>query len=194
MSHLNGYEPDIERLQRAYADRTIDTTRSINELLALAEAKSTLAPLYLGWAYQHGQGVPENTAEAARWFKAGLARGDATCSYYLGHLYDKTALHNEASDVFEQGSTLGYIPSTYCLAMNTLEGRGRQANLESALKLLALASGGGHVFARRTMATLYLSGKFGLLQFPRGIWLLVSSVIRGVYLAIFSPDDIRLKA
>ena len=191
---MDCYEPDAAGLQRAHSMLTINAPRAIHELESLAAAQSTLAPLYLGWVYQHGNGVDEDLTQAEHWFKTALARGDATSSYYLGHLYRKTDRHREASDAFEQGANLGYLPSTYCLAMNFRDGKGRTPNADVAIQLFTSASEGGHIFARRALATYYLSGKFGLIKWMYGIWLFVNSVLKGIYLALRRSNDSRLMA
>lgn len=194
MQNPSCYEPDADRLQQAHSLLATNAFEAVRELQALAEAQSTLAPLYLGWAYQHGDGVIQDTAQAEHWFKVALARGDATASYYLGHLYGKLSLHLKASDAFEMGSELGYMPSTYCLAMNIREGKGRPIDMDRVVQLLTTASTMGHVFARRSLATLYLSGKFGSVKYIYGMWLFMSSIAKGFYLSILRSDDIHLLA
>ena len=194
MPYPNCYEPDADRLLQAHSLLATNAVEAVRELEALAAAQSTLAPLYLGWAYQKGDGVIQDTTQAEHWFKTALARGDATSSYYLGHLYGKLSLHQKASDAFERGSELGYLPSTYCLAMNIREGKGRPIDMNRVLQLLTTASTMGHVFARRSLATLYLSGRFGLAKYLFGMWLFASSIAKGFYLSILRADDSHLLA
>lgn len=188
------YEPDLERLQLAHNMLAFDPIGGVRELESLSALGSTLAPLYLGWACQNGSGTSQDDKLAKQWFAVALARGDATSSYYLGHLHLKLAQYREASDAFEQGLELGYAPSIYCLAMNILEGKGREKNEDRAIQLLESSSDLGHVFARRSLASAYLSGRFGGSKFVLGIWLLADSIAKGVYLSIRNADSDRLRA
>jgi len=193
-SEMSTTEPNVERLFAAHKLLATDPPRAIDELKGLAEQGSALAPLYLGWACQKGNEVPQDLAQAEDWFTVALNRGNIVSTYYLGRLYSNVGRHAEASAVFEQGAKLGYLPSIFCLAMNVLEGKAGPSNIDRAKQLLQTAAGQGHVFAQRTLATLYLSGRFGLNNAVYGLWLLGRAVVAGAFIAIRNSDDDRLKA
>lgn len=189
-----GYEPDIARLQLAHEQLQTEPKQAISELEQLAEMGSAKAPLYLGWACQKGDGTPPDQARAEHWYKMSVARGDTLSTYFLGNFYAGSGRYAEANLAFEEGCRRGDAPSTYCLAMNLLEGKPAPENAERARSLLETASAQGHVFALRALASLYISGKFGTRKIAYGVWLLAKAVASGAWIAIRSTDDDRLRA
>ncbi len=63
-------------------------TRGLS-LRVLAERGNTRAQTMLGFAYETGQGVPQNFILAARWYWRAAVRGNPTAQYLLGLAYDK---------------------------------------------------------------------------------------------------------
>jgi len=53
----------------------------------LAEAADPRAETYLGLMYDNGYGVPQDRAEAFRWFERAADRGYAKAQYHLGFMY-----------------------------------------------------------------------------------------------------------
>jgi TPR repeat protein len=191
---MDNHEPDNDRLQVAHSQLKSDPQQAVKELEMLAEMGSARAPLYLGWAYRKGDGAPLDPAQAEYWLKVSLARGERLASYYLGHFYADLGRLAEANSAFEQGSKLGCAPSTYCLAMNLLEGVPEPENVLRAKCLLETASSQGHAFALRALASLHLSGQLGVLKIAYGFWLWARAVARGACIAVRSADDDRLRA
>ena len=67
----------------------------VSETLAIAQQRQTLAPLlttkaelekwyHLGQSYYNGEGVPQDYAEAVKWFRLAAERGHALAQYYFG--------------------------------------------------------------------------------------------------------------
>lgn len=52
-----------------------------------AEAGDPQAETYLGIMYDNGYGVPQDRAEAFRWFERAAGRGFANAQYHLGFMY-----------------------------------------------------------------------------------------------------------
>jgi hypothetical protein len=63
------------------ADDTLDTWR------ARAEQGDARAQFNLGLMYDTGEGVPQDDAEAVRWYRLAADQGDATAQYNLGLMY-----------------------------------------------------------------------------------------------------------
>ncbi len=59
----------------------------LEEMRALAEQGNANAQLYLGVLYARGDGVPEDDAEAVRWFRLAAEQGNALAQYSLGSMY-----------------------------------------------------------------------------------------------------------
>ena len=57
------------------------------KLKLLAEQGNTSAQTLLGNMYADGEGVPENDAEAVKWFRLAAEQGDARAQYNLGVMY-----------------------------------------------------------------------------------------------------------
>jgi hypothetical protein len=61
---------------------------SIGSLRAQAERGEAWAQLSLGNIYSLGLGVPENVAEALRWYRLAAEQGNASAQVRLGNIYD----------------------------------------------------------------------------------------------------------
>ena len=61
----------------------------IAKVRTLAEQGNTEAQLHLGIMYATGRGVPQDAAEAARWYRLGADQGHARAQWSLGLMYDK---------------------------------------------------------------------------------------------------------
>ena len=59
----------------------------LDELRALAEQGDAEAQFNLGLIYHDGQGVPEDYAEAVRWWRLAADQGDAVAQFNLGGMY-----------------------------------------------------------------------------------------------------------
>ncbi len=116
-SHLTQRLLDFERLdeawpkgrtalERAWIPRVgspaIDTARAeacnaamkrvtafARELRVLAEQGRYGAQYNLGFMYSNGQGVPQDAAEAVKWYRKAAEQGDADAQNNLGVMYDK---------------------------------------------------------------------------------------------------------
>lgn len=190
---MNDREPSVDRLQAAHSLLKTNPQQAVQELETLAEMGSAMAPLYLGWSYHNGDDLPKSNEKAEYWLKQSLARGELLASYYLGHFYSSLERYAEANIAYEQGSEAGYLPSTYCLAMNLLEGRPEPKNMDIAKQLLENAANRGHAFAMRALATLYLSGRCGNMKIAYGVWLWLRAIWRGLLVAMRDVDDDRLR-
>ena len=61
---------------------------SLAALISAAEQGDASAQFYLAVMYATGEGVPEDDAEADRWYRAAAEQGLAPAQYYLGLMYD----------------------------------------------------------------------------------------------------------
>ena len=67
------------------ADQT-DVVESQKELAAQGYSWAQAA---LGFMYAHGQGVPQDYAEALKWYRLAAAKGNAHAQYNLGVMYER---------------------------------------------------------------------------------------------------------
>ena len=59
-----------------------------DEMKALADQGIAYAQNNLGFMYDNGEGVPENDAEAVKWFRKAAEQGYAAAQFNLGIMYD----------------------------------------------------------------------------------------------------------
>ena len=60
---------------------------ALREFLPLAEQGDAAAQNNLGVMYDNGEGVPQDDAEAVRWYRKAAEHGNATAQYNLGDRY-----------------------------------------------------------------------------------------------------------
>ena len=63
------------------------TAAEVAELRAKAERGDADAQNDLGFIYAYGQGVPEDDAEAVRWYRLAADQGHADAQYIVGFMY-----------------------------------------------------------------------------------------------------------
>ena len=61
--------------------------QDFEETKRLAEQGDATAQFFLGLMYDEGEGVPENDAEAVKWYRLAAEQGDATAQTNLGVMY-----------------------------------------------------------------------------------------------------------
>ena len=62
--------------------------QDFEETKRLAEQGLAFAQSNLGFMYDNGEGVPENDAEAVRWYQLAAEQGNESAQYNLGVMYD----------------------------------------------------------------------------------------------------------
>jgi TPR repeat protein len=72
----------------ASAYRKGDFETAAQEWRPLAEQGDARAQYFLGRIYDNGEGIPEDDAEAVRWYRLAAEQGDARAQYFLGRIYD----------------------------------------------------------------------------------------------------------
>ena len=63
--------------------------RAAEIFLPLATAGDPRAQSFLGYLYEHGQGVPQNYVVAAGWYRCASDQGLANAQFQLGLMYDR---------------------------------------------------------------------------------------------------------
>lgn len=114
--------------------------------------------------------------------------------YYLGHLYLERKEYSKAHEIFTAGASMNYSPAIFCLGHMYMDGQGVEKDLSKARSLFEKASMAGHVFAKRTLAKLLLSGQFGLLNVFKGSLLFFGAVKDGIVVGSTDPSSDRLRA
>lgn len=188
-------EPDIDRLHRAYTQLQAEPGQdAINHLEDLAKSGSLMSMIYIAWAYKNGIGVIADDKLAERWYRRAVDGGSRLATYYLGHFYLEREEYSRAEEVFSIGVLAEYSPAMFCLGCMYLEGVGVAKDLDKARFLFQKSADHGHVFARRSLAAMYMSGKYGITCFFKGLWLFIGALKDVIILARTDPNSDRLRA
>ena len=62
---------------------------ALREFQVLVRQGDAAAQFYLGIMYDRGEGVAQDPAEAAKWYRRAAEQGNANAQFYLGSLYDR---------------------------------------------------------------------------------------------------------
>jgi TPR repeat protein len=162
-------EPDLVRLKYAFECIDVDPVRACIEFQSLAELGSLTGMLYLGWLYQKGIGSVVDFKKAETWYRRAYEeKSSKLATYYLGNLYLDMKDYSRAQEAFTAGLLMEYAPAITCLGQMYVDGIGVSKDLEKARSMFEKATLLGHIFAKRRLAKLLMSGKFGLLNILRG--------------------------
>lgn len=188
-------EPDTDALCIAYERfQSEPNPETIKLLEDLANRGSLMSMIYIAWAYEKGNGVLVDDSQVVIWYRRAIKSGSDLATYYLGHFYLKKKDYMQAKEAFSIGALKDYSPAMYCLGCMYLEGTGCEKNLGEALNLFEKASKQGHVFAKRSLAGMYLSGKYGLVNVINGILLFFSAIKSSFMINMKDPHSDLLRA
>jgi uncharacterized protein len=169
--------------------------RGVQELKALAEAGSVLAMLHFGWALENGSGTKVDHRAAETWLRRAYEKGSDVAGYYLGHVYLRQRDYVRAQEIFAGGASMNYAPAIYCLGEMYLEGTGIGKQPERAIVMFEKATSLGHVFAKRKLAGMLMSGHLGFTNIVRGLALFIGALKDGLLVGIREgPSSDRFRA
>jgi TPR repeat protein len=149
----DGGRDGVATLQGYAAFKMGDYQRALEIWKPLAEKGSTAAQLNLGAMYEQGQGVPQDHAEAARWYERAAARGHASAQFNLALLYETgrgvPRDLKQAAYWFRKAAEQGDRDSAYNLGVIYATGFGQGMATDpteagEAIKWLGRASDKGH--------------------------------------------------
>jgi TPR repeat protein len=167
-------EPNLEELRTAYALFATDFDLARSKLEELANRGSVASMWYLGDAYSRGEHVAKHFAKAKIWYGRAEASGSIAASFRLGRACYALLDYGPAFEAFSRGAAKGYLPAVYRLGMMYKEGLGTKRDLNECRRLLEVAVSEGHLFAKRDLAWLCMTGAFGARKIPKGIWMAIS--------------------
>jgi TPR repeat protein len=119
-----------------------------NESLSVLQQKAELgdaeAQLSLGFCYDKGEGVPQNYAEAEKWYRKAAEQGHAMAQYNLGDMYYEGVgvpqNYAEAAKWFRKAADQGDTYAQYNLGSMYEKGRGVPQSYEKAYIWFTLAA------------------------------------------------------
>ena len=114
------------------------------------------------YASLEGKGVPQDKAEAARWFRKAVVKGNVDAQWRLAMLYgegDGVPLDtDEAADWLRKAATQGHADARYQLAMICKESESVRQDIKQAAEWLRKAAEQGHAKAQYQLARMYHEG------------------------------------
>ena len=139
------------------------TATEFDEMKALADQGEAAAQYNLGVMYADGDGVPENGAEAVKWFRKAAAQGDADAQYNLGVMYaDGDGVpenDSEAAKWYRKAADQGDADAQHNLALMYDTGDGVPKNDAEAFKWYRKAADQGLAVAQYNLGIMYDTGE-----------------------------------
>jgi TPR repeat protein len=167
-------EPNLDELRTAYELLATNGSAGRAKLEELADRGSIASMWYLADAYSSGRFFAKDLEKAKTWYIRAEANGWIPASYNLGREYYTLKDYNAAFEAFSRGAAKNYVPAAYRLAMMYWKGLGTRKDINECRNLLNIAASKGHLFAKRALALLYISGSLGVLKIHYGAWMLTS--------------------
>lgn len=140
-----------------------DQAGSVEALTQRAAQGEAQAQLQLGLLYAKGQGVPQDYAEALKWYRLAAAQGNAEAQFSLGVLYAKgegvAPDGAEAAKWYHLAAAQGNAEAELNLGLLSATGQGVPQDDAEALKWFRLAAGQGNAGAQFNLGVLYSQGQ-----------------------------------
>ena len=122
--------------------------------------------------YDNGQGVPQNYAEAVKWYRLAADQGDAGAQYNLGVMYDQgrgvPQNYAEAVKWYRLAADQGDAIAQYNLGVMYDKGQGVPQNYAEAVKWYRLAADQGYAGAQYNLGVMYDKGRGRAAELRRG--------------------------
>ena len=137
-------------------------TADLETLRNSAEQGDASAQAQIGYRYEIGQGVPQDYAEALKWYQKAAAQGNAYGEYDLGVLYDHghgvPQDYAEALKWYQQAADQGNALGEHGLGVLYDNGHGVPQDYTQAVKWYQKAADQGLADAEHNLGVLYESG------------------------------------
>jgi TPR repeat protein len=182
-------EPNIEGLNRARDLLAVAPDRARLHLEALAKRGSIMAMIYLAEAYFRGTELPGDREKVDLWYGRATDAGSIQASCYQGWLKTIDGDFAKAVELYEIGVRANFTPSIYRLGRMYYSGLGVEKDLFRAMTLLERAAVLGHVYATRDIAWMMIYGKYGLLNIPCGLYLLLANLKFLIRVKMTNPNS-----
>jgi TPR repeat protein len=123
--------------------------------------------VFLAILYHKGVGVPQDYAQAVKWYERAAIQGNAQAIsllallYYLGDEIPQD--YGKAREWYEQGAALGYADAQYGLGVMYAEGKGVPQDYGKAREWYEKAAAQGYAEAQSNLGLLYNLG-YGVAQ------------------------------
>lgn len=140
----------------------IGPSSALEDVRSCAEQGDADAQTRLGRMYAIGEGVPEDYAEAIRWFRLAIEQGNAVAQNGLAVMYSRgwgvPEDYVEAARWYRLAAEQGYASAQSNLGLTYLYGAGLPQDYAEAAHWVRLAAEQGDADAQFVLGTLYDNG------------------------------------
>ncbi len=144
-----------------------DYETALENWIPLAEEGDALAQYNLGIIYSNGHGVPQDDAEAVRWYRLAAEQGVASAQFTLGVMYDKGSGvpqdYVEAVRWYRLAAEQGFALAQFNLGVMYDKGSGVPQDYVEAVRWYRFAAKQGYAASQNNLAIMYEYGS-GVLQ------------------------------
>ncbi len=134
----------------------------LEQIRAKAERGEAEAQQKLGTIYAKGQGVKQDYAEAAKWYRQAADQGHPAAQTALGELYEAgqgvPRDEAEAAKCYRRAAEQGHAPAQYSLAVLYVMGKGVPRDNAEALKWYRQAADQGDALAQFNLGMRFYEG------------------------------------
>ena len=128
------------------------------DILAKAKAGRPMYQYLLGSMYDQGEGIPENDAEAVKWYRKAAEQGDAIAQFSLSYMYDlgEGIPENDAEAVkwIRKAAEQNLVAAQFFLGAKYFLGEGVPENHIKAYVWSSMAKTNGDERAKETLGFL----------------------------------------
>ena len=148
---------------------------AFRETKARAEKGEAAAQTKLGQMYEYGYDVPQDQAEAVKWYRKAVERGDGGAQWALGGMYalgegvdkdqaEAVKWYREAAEQYRKAAEQGDPHAQFSLSFCYRDGKGVQQDYSESVKWDHKAAEQGSADAHCDLGTRYQFGWWGVPQ------------------------------
>ena len=128
---------------------------SLNKLLDKVQRKRNIY-----WViYFHGEGIPQDIIQAARWYQKAALQGEQSAYYHLGEIYYQAEEFEEAKKWLLKAAEQGVLEAQKKLGYMYYQGEGSSQRFTDAFKWSLKAAEQGDAEAQNNVALMYFKGE-----------------------------------
>lgn len=189
-----GKEPDLRALLHAIDVARGDPAEGEVLLYTLVEKGSVHSMVHLGYLYAHRsqEAGGSDLVKAEYWYQLAREAGSRVATFHLGRLYLRMQNADKAREVFEVGVQQDYAPCIFHLGRIYRDGLGVEPEFDKARALFERAASFDHIYAKRALGRLLLSGRFGFFDRFKGLRLVLCAAIEATREIQKNPKSERL--
>jgi len=135
----------------------------VEDLKAKAEQGHAQAQYNLALMYYRGQGVPQDDAEAVKWFRVAAEQGEATAQFNLGFMYLKgqgvPQDYAKAVKWYRLAAEQGHADAQFNLGLMYADGQRVPQDDAEAVKWFRVAAEQGEATAQFSLGLMYDQGQ-----------------------------------